>query len=413
MLHAHHPFNFLYRITLLTCLVLLVPCATTKAQEEAPTETPGETGTISIDDGKGADDRQEEEKASTPPVDAMAPPMMAPTQGPPAFDSGQYDWIRLTSGEWLKGDVISMRYDKFEFDSDELDEQLFDWEDVAELRSPQSYTYVFEDRTTLIGTALILDGKVVISSYGEDRVWERSELMSIVPAGDRELDRWDGKASLGLAFRRGNTENTDLTYQGFIRRRDALTRTRFDFNGAIGEFEGVQNVNNHRSVLKLDLFVTPRFYVTPFAVNAYHDKFKNIEIELTPSIGIGYHAIDKKKITCDLELGGGYLYTRYKSVEVGENNEKGIGSAIMTIRIETDPLKRLEADVLYSTQLGIPDTEDTTMHAELIVSIELTKRLDVDVSWIWDRVQNPEPNEDGTLPKKDDAKLTVGLSIDF
>jgi putative salt-induced outer membrane protein YdiY len=358
--------------------------------------------------------KAQEEAASRVPADVMAPPRMPAAASAPVFDAGKYDWVRLGSGEWLKGDILSMRDRKFEFDSDELDEQTFDWEDVVEFRSSRMYTYVFTDRTRMIGTAVILEDKVILSSLaGADTIRERFELMSIVPAGDRERDRWDGKASLGLAFRRGNTEQTDLTYQGFIRRRDALTRTRLDSNGAIGEVEGVQTVNNHRSVLKLDLFVTPRFYLTPIAVSLYHDKFQNIEIQIAPSAGIGVHAIDKRKITCDLELAGGYQYTLYQSVEPGVDNEKGNGGALATIRIETDPTQRIEADFLYSAQVGIPETEETTMHGEAILSIEITKVLDLDISWIWDRVQSPQPNEDGTVPEKDDVKLTVGVGIDF
>ena len=53
------------------------------------------------------------------------------------------------------------------------------------------------------------------------------------------------------------------------------------------------------------------------------------------------------------------------------------------------------------------------MHGELIFSIELTKVLDVDIAWLWDRVESPEPREDGTVPKQDDVRLTVGLGIDF
>jgi putative salt-induced outer membrane protein YdiY len=354
------------------------------------------------------------EEAPDAPADVMAPPRMPFAESPPVFDRGNSDWIRLASGEWLKGDIRSMRDRKLEFDSDEMDEQNFDWDDVAEVRSSRMYTYVFRDRTRVIGTGLILDDKVILSSLeGEQIVRERFQLMSIVPSGDRERDRWDGKASLGLAFRRGNTEQTDLTYKGFIRRRDALTRSRFDFNGAIGEVEGVETVNNHRSVLKLDLFITPRFYLTPIAVSFYHDKFQNIDYQVTPSVGVGYHAIDTSKVYCDLELAGGYQYTRYRSVEPGADREKGVGGVLPTIRIETDPIKRVDADFLYSASIGIPETDQTIMHGEAIFSFEVTQLLDLDVAWIWDRVQNPQPNEDGTVPEKDDVKLTVGVGIDF
>jgi putative salt-induced outer membrane protein YdiY len=294
-----------------------------------------------------------------------------------------------------------------------MDEQSFDWEDIAELRSSRMYTYVLTDRTSLVGTALILDDDVVISADGEERVLKRGDLMSIVPAGTRELDRWDGKLSLGLAFRHGNTEQTDLTYQAFVRRRDALTRLRLDLNGAIGAVDGEQTVNNIRSTLKFDLFTSPRFYITPLAIMIYHDKFTNIAIQSTPYAGVGYHALKKKKAEMDLELAAGYQHTKYISVQPGEDEENRSGAILPTIGIETDPLKDVDLDVLYQAGITIPDPEDTTMHGELILSVEITKLFDLDVSWIWDRVQNPRPAEDGTIPKKDDVKLTVGIGIDF
>ncbi len=50
---------------------------------------------------------------------------------PPEPDPTDFDWIRLTNGEWLKGDIKSLREDKLEFDSDEMGVLTFDWGDIA------------------------------------------------------------------------------------------------------------------------------------------------------------------------------------------------------------------------------------------------------------------------------------------
>jgi hypothetical protein len=50
----------------------------------------------------------------------------------------KFDWIQLTSDEWLKGEIIAMYDDKLEFDSDELDLLEFDMEDVRQIRSAQT-----------------------------------------------------------------------------------------------------------------------------------------------------------------------------------------------------------------------------------------------------------------------------------
>jgi hypothetical protein len=44
---------------------------------------------------------------------------------------------------------------------------------------------------------------------------------------------------------------------------------------------------------------------------------------------------------------------------------------------------------------------------------ELTRWLDFDVSFVWDRIQDPQPNSDGTKPEQDDFYLIVGLGIEF
>lgn len=402
---------------LLACILSLLACTSVKAQQGSsavlPAQVSLEPEAAAEEQGPGDNGQREDETPSMPPADVMTPPRMPDAKTAPAFDPKKDDWIRLTSGEWLKGEILSMRNDDFEFDSDELEEQTFDWEDIAEVRSSRLYTYVFTDRKSLIGTALIQDKEVLISVGGENWVLKRADLMSIVPAGERERDRWDGKMSLGLAFRRGNTNQTDFTYQAYIRRRDALTRVRLDFNGAFGRVDEVETVNNHRSTLKCDLFASPRFYITPLSLIFYHDEFQNIDIQVTPSAGGGFHALKRKRAQIDLELAGGYQYTKYISIEAGQDQENKSGAVIPRISIETDPLKDVDFDVLYQAGITVPDAKDTTMHGEATLSIEITRLIDIDISWIWDRVQNPKPNEDGTMPKKDDVKLTVGVGIDF
>ena len=48
--------------------------------------------------------------------------------------ASRFDWIQLTSDEWLKGDLESLYDGKVEFDSDELDLLVLDWEDVKKVR---------------------------------------------------------------------------------------------------------------------------------------------------------------------------------------------------------------------------------------------------------------------------------------
>ena len=46
----------------------------------------------------------------------------------------EFDWIQLTSGEWLKGELKALYNQQLEFDSDQLDTIEFDMEDVKQVR---------------------------------------------------------------------------------------------------------------------------------------------------------------------------------------------------------------------------------------------------------------------------------------
>ena len=52
----------------------------------------------------------------------------------------QYDWIELTSGEWLKGEFKGMYRKQLEFDSDKLKLMTFDFEDVRQIRTHRIVT---------------------------------------------------------------------------------------------------------------------------------------------------------------------------------------------------------------------------------------------------------------------------------
>jgi hypothetical protein len=60
-----------------------------------------------------------------------------------------------------------------------------------------------------------------------------------------------------------------------------------------------------------------------------------------------------------------------------------------------------------------PDTEQTNHHAEVTIEFELTGDIDLDVSFIWDRIEDPETESDGSTPDTDDFRLSVGLALEF
>jgi hypothetical protein len=62
---------------------------------------------------------------------------------PPELDTSKKEWIRLTTGEWLRGNIDNIDDGTLYFDSAELDDLEIDWPKIAELRSSHRNTYRF------------------------------------------------------------------------------------------------------------------------------------------------------------------------------------------------------------------------------------------------------------------------------
>jgi len=345
-----------------------------------------------------------ETKNETAQSQAWQPPL------PPPDD---FDWIQLNSGEWLKGELKVLYERKLEFDSDELDFLELDWEDVKQVRGHRIFSVRFEGPITVDGMLQITEDKVFVG-VGEGRQeFERSQLVAIAPGEPREINYWSAKLSFGLNFTRGNTDQTQWSTIANIKRRTSATRFVTDFLGNFTETEGEETIDNQRLNTYFDIFKTRKYFFRPFFGEYYRDPFKNIKNRITVGTGMGYHIIDTSKTEWDVAGGPAYERTQFDSVEVGEDSSESTAAFVAQTYFNTELTKTVDFDFLYNFQIVNEASGTYNHHMIAAFETELTSWLDFDVSFIWDRIQDPQPNADGTAPKQDDFYLIVGLGIEF
>ena len=343
--------------------------------------------------------------------DSAAPAPFAPVPPKPE----KFDWIRLKSGEWLKGDITVLREESLTFDSDELDELTLDWEDIVELRSPRLNSVLIDDgkRGTPATGRLEIDRETVTVRGEETLKFDRKKLLAIVPGEISEKNYWAGKISFGFAARSGNVNQVDVSSHAYVRRSTLDSRLEAVYHAAYGQLEGEDTADNQRLNAKYDVFIGRKWYVTPLAAEYYRDRFKNIDHQVMPAVFVGYHAIDRPKLEWDVIGGVGYRYTKFDSVETGEDSTSSTTALIVGTVFDWDITKDIELHFDYNVQMGVPDTSDTNHHAFLSFSIDLAGDLDLDLSFTWDRVGQPAREEDGTLPENDDVRYSIGVGWEF
>ncbi len=330
---------------------------------------------------------------------------------PPVPGEGGFDWIQLVSGEWLGGELKSMRDGSLEFDSDKLNVLTLDWADVKGLRSPRTLEYVFDDGRRGAGPATMSGGAIRIGPDGQE--FRAAELVSIVIGATSEWDRWSGNLNIGIVVRTGNTNQRDYNALLFLRRETGRTRVDLGGSNNYGTLESAKNVNNQQASARLDVFLTKRLYVVPIAAAVYADEFQNIDLRTTVSAGLGYDFVDRAKLSWTVGLSTGYLSTNYRSVELGEEDFQESGTLIPSTTVEWDPTGDIDTKLDYKATVNTTDIKDAYHNLVALLNMDVTSVVDLTFSVSWDHVETPKRTDTGTLPKRDDVRMSFGLGIDF
>lgn len=326
---------------------------------------------------------------------------------PPEPSDTEFDWIQLTSGEWLKGDFERLRKRKVSFDSDELEDLELDFEDVAAFRLPRPHSYRVGDRQVYRGSGEMRDGVVRVRTPDGVVEFPRDELDRVVRGEDRELDRWSTMLMLGLAARQGNTDQVDITGLWDVRRESALTRWSLDYDGVLSSVNGQTNANSHRVFTGFDVYLTRRFFLTVPFFEFFSDEFQNIDQRYTPGVGLGYELVQRGWVEWEVTGGGAYQRTVYSTT--GDASDF---AALVGTEVDFD-FRSFDWDNLYRVQIVPTDPGRTSQHFESVFSLDIWGPLDLDVSFIWDRIADPEPDANGVQPESDDVRLSVGLGLDL
>ncbi len=324
----------------------------------------------------------------------------------------KFDWMQMTSQEWLKGELISMYDDSLEFDSDEFDMQTVDWGDVKEIRSVGVMQVAFEDGTIAVGR-LFIDQENVRVMGDEDQTFPRSGLLSITAGAPKEINYWSLKASVGANIRKGNTEQVETTGKLTAIRRTPKNRIDIDWLSTFNRTDGETAADNQRANVGWNRYLSKRFYLTPVYGEWYRDPFVNIENRWTIGVGAGYEIIETSKITWDVKGGLAYQSTSFVSVEDGEDDSADTPALHLGTSYDHELTRWMDFLFAYDFMIVNEESGTYTHHLETGLEFELTSLLDFDITLIWDRIENPQPNQNGVLPEQDDFRLVFFLGFDF
>ena len=186
-----------------------------------------------------------------------------------------------------------------------------------------------------------------------------------------------------------------------------------DYLGNISEAKGYKTADSSRIQGQYDIFQTKKYYYRPISGEYYSDPLKNIKYKATVGCGMGYYFINTPKTEWEIAGGPGYQATRSDSVEAGQDTNESSVVFIAGTDFDTELTDDIDFVFKYNLQFLNEVSGTYTHHTVTSFKIELTETIDFDISFVWDRVQTPKPDDSGNVPDKNDFNLTFGVGIEF
>ena len=340
---------------------------------------------------------------------------MAVWQKPTPVFSQDFDWLRLTSDEWLKGDIISMYEDELEFDSEEFGVKFFDWEDVSELRSRFDQQIRLADGRVVQGFLVVKAGQLILISGGTEQKFPLSELLSITSAADTRKDLWDAKVSLGVDVSQGNSNQLDYLLTAEAQRRTPTNRLRADFvfnySESSDDNSSQVTVNTRRFTSYFDWFYNAKIFFRVAEYENFSDSQQNIKQRDTLGTSLGYHIISTKRIEWDLTVGPSYQLTQYNAEAGGESQE----SAVLSLKtlFEYQISSKIDFTVDYQLQFVSEDAGARNHNFKTGFEFEFIDDLDINLWFYLDRVAKPVTAIEQETPEPNDYRLVFSVGYKF
>jgi len=325
----------------------------------------------------------------------------------------KFDWVQTTSGEWLKGEIKGMYEDELEFESEDFNLQIIDWEDVKRLMSHSITSLNIENRGIISGRLNLYDGYAYMHVVDETIQLEKNKIISMTKGANIESSYWSGNFSLGISISKGNTDQQELNTLLTIKRQTAKQRFQVNYLANYSRTYDIETENNQRLNSSIDSFQTRRFFIRPAFVEYFSDTFQNIQEKSTVGLGLGYDIYASPRTNWTLFSGPAYQNTKFNAVATDQASQEETFALILTSDYDIEITSDIDFIVKYQAYFVNESSGTYIQHSISTLRTELIKDFDLDFTFLWDRVESPAKDELSNIPAQDDYKTTLGIAYSF
>ena len=324
--------------------------------------------------------------------------------------------VTLKNGDRLSGSIVSMSDKKLTLKTDYAGTVTLDWDAVAQVSSDQPLVITRQDKAVVTGPVSSKEANVVVNTASGAQEIPMSEVAVMRSQSDQAayekslhpgiLGGWEGGGSFGLALAKGNSDTTNLA-MGFHATRPTTTDkwsitasslyARNTTNGV-----STTSANALGGAIRYDRNLAARLFAFALMSGSY-DHAQELNERISPSGGLGFHAIASKVTTIDLLAGIGYTY---------ENYSTGVTNNLINATLGEEFTHKFSANTsVVQDMYFFPDFNQSGNYRanfDFGVASKLHGALTWNLSFGDRYVSNPVAGK-----KNNDVLLTTGLGLTF
>jgi hypothetical protein len=100
-------------------------------------------------------------------------------------------------------------------------------------------------------------------------------------------------------------------------------------------------------------------------------------------------------------------------VAAGEDGSVMAPAGTFQTKFKKELTRKIDLLLQYTANVTTRESGSFSHHAEMTLKFDVTRLFDVNLSFIWDRIENPHAEPDGSSPRQDDYRLNAGIGWKF
>jgi putative salt-induced outer membrane protein YdiY len=227
------------------------------------------------------------------------------------------DTVQFKNGDKITGTIVSADGGKLLFKSASAGDITINLADVQTFTSDAPIELKLKDGTVLKVT------KVDVGDAGKINITQPTLAPAVVAVD--QIDKinpppvaWTGNVVANGLITRGNTQSESLGFSMDLSRKTDLDKIAFDgaylfTRTTVKGQPPSTSQDNWFGDAQYDLNITPKFY--GYAdTRVEKDRINNLDLRLTPGLGVGYNWFEAPDFNFSTEAGGSWVYEKFTNV---------------------------------------------------------------------------------------------------